>query len=188
MRWLLTKVTQVCTIIEILRVLTTLNNRWCVVLHDEPLGHPREISPYGVMTGIRGPGAADRSILGLASRLPGVAPGFLRRRLYRLNSRGPNAWRAGSPGRGRHPFEADEAAHVVDEVRHSDFAPRARTMSSAPMPFFLWLRCKFSESKRRNAREHEAGSCSENCIPGFGRPVVFGESELAELASQIWTV
>ena len=30
-----------------------------------------------------------------------------------------------SPGRGRHPFEADEAAHVVDEVRHSDFASRA---------------------------------------------------------------
>src|ERR1700737_1965266 len=27
--------------------------------------------------------------------------------------------------RGRHPFEVDEAAHVVDEVRHSDFASRA---------------------------------------------------------------
>src|ERR1700730_3382620 len=37
----------------------------------------------------------------------------------------PTPWRAGSPGRGRHPFEADEAAHVVDEVRHSDFASRA---------------------------------------------------------------
>jgi hypothetical protein len=33
--------------------------------------------------------------------------------------------RAGSPGRGRHPFKTNEAAHVVDEVRHSDFAPRA---------------------------------------------------------------
>ncbi len=37
----------------------------------------------------------------------------------------PNAWRARSPGRGRHSFKTNEAAHVVDEVRHSDFAPRA---------------------------------------------------------------
>ena len=37
----------------------------------------------------------------------------------------PNAWRAGSPGRGRHPCKTNEAAHVIDEVRHSDFASRA---------------------------------------------------------------
>ena len=30
-----------------------------------------------------------------------------------------------SSGRGPHPFKANEAAHIVDEVRHSDFAPRA---------------------------------------------------------------
>ena len=53
-----------------------------------------------------------------------MPPGFWEVTLrHSLTCRHP--WRAGSPGRGRHPFEADEAAHVVDEVRHSDFASRA---------------------------------------------------------------
>src|ERR1700716_2884376 len=78
---------------------------------------PRKISPYGVMTGVRVRSAVDRSILGLSSRLPEVAGSVQLTR--------PNAWRAGSTDRGRHPFKANEAAHVVDEVRHSDFAPRA---------------------------------------------------------------
>ena len=46
----------------------------------------------------------------------------------------PALGRAGSPGRGRHPFEADEAAHVVDEVRHSDLAPRANDADGAHDP------------------------------------------------------
>jgi hypothetical protein len=37
---------------------------------------PRKISTYGLMTGVRDPGAADRSILDLSSRLS-VAPVFL---------------------------------------------------------------------------------------------------------------
>jgi hypothetical protein len=31
----------------------------------------------------------------------------------------------------RHLFEIDEAAHVVDEVRHSDLAPRANDADNA---------------------------------------------------------
>src|ERR1700720_4768034 len=75
------------------------------------------------MTGVRVRSAVDRSILGLSSRLPEVAGSAQLTR--------PNAWRAGSPGRGRHPFKANEAAHVVDEVRHSDFAPRANDADGA---------------------------------------------------------
>jgi hypothetical protein len=37
----------------------------------------RKISTYGLMTGVRGRGAADRSILELSSRLSEVAPVFL---------------------------------------------------------------------------------------------------------------
>jgi len=37
-------------------------------------------------------------------------------------------------GRGRHPFEADEAAHVINEVRHSDLAPRANDTDGAHDP------------------------------------------------------
>jgi hypothetical protein len=60
------------------------------------------------MTGVRVRGAIDRSILGLSP-----------------------AWRVGSPGRGRHPFKTNKAAHVVDEVRHSVFAPRANDADGA---------------------------------------------------------
>jgi hypothetical protein len=48
---------------------------------------------------------------------------------------------AGSPGHLRHPFQNDEASHVVDEVRHSDLTSRANDADgahaiSAPMAFF----------------------------------------------------
>jgi len=42
----------------------------------------------------------------------------------RLNSRDPTRGARVTRPR-RHPFEADEAAHVINEVRHSDLAPRA---------------------------------------------------------------
>src|SRR3979490_1299204 len=76
------------------------------------------------MTGVRVRSAVDRSILGLSSMQPEVAGSAQLTR--------PNAWRAGSPGRGRHPFKTNEAAHVVDEGRHSDFAPRADDADGAP--------------------------------------------------------
>src|SRR6195256_5320110 len=72
------------------------------------------------MTGVRDRSTVDRSILDLSSRQPEVATGFLRWWLDRLNSREPTR---GAPV--RHPCKTNEAAHVVDEVRHSDFAPRA---------------------------------------------------------------
>src|ERR1700682_3383738 len=74
------------------------------------------------MTGVRVRSAVDLSILGLSPRLPEVAIGFSSGGLIGLR---PNAWRAGSPGRGCHPFKTNEASHVVDEVGHSDLAPRA---------------------------------------------------------------
>jgi hypothetical protein len=65
----------------------------------------------------------DRSIHGLSPRLPEVATGFSGGGLIGLTA--TQRVGAGSPGRGRHPFKTNEAAHVVDEVRHSDFVPRA---------------------------------------------------------------
>src|ERR1700720_2502289 len=38
---------------------------------------------------------------------------------------------AGSSGYLRHPFQNDEASHVVDEVRHSDLASRANDADGA---------------------------------------------------------
>jgi hypothetical protein len=63
-----------------------------------------------------------------------VAAGFLGGDFYATRSPCRHPWRAGLPGCGRHPFEADEAAHVVDEVRHSDFAPRADDADEAGIP------------------------------------------------------
>jgi len=91
---------------------------------------PRKISPYGVMTGVRVPSTVDRLILGLSSSLPEVATGFSGGGLIG-STHATNAWRAGSPSRGRHSFEADEAAHVINEVRHSDFAPRTHDADGA---------------------------------------------------------
>jgi hypothetical protein len=85
------------------------------------------------MTGVRVRSAGDRSILGLSSRLPEVATGFSGVDLIG-SAHATNAWRAGSPGRGRHPFKTYEAAHVVDEIRHSDFAPRADDADGAHDP------------------------------------------------------
>ena len=91
------------------------------------------MSTYGVMTGIRVRCEADRLILLASHRLPEVAPGFSGGGFN--GSRTPNAWRAGSRGRGRRrPFEADEAAHVVDEVRHADLAARANYTDGAHHP------------------------------------------------------
>src|ERR1700730_4151905 len=45
-----------------------------------------------------------------------------------LPVRSPDRW---CRRRGRHPFKTNEAAHVVDEVRHSDFAPRANDADGA---------------------------------------------------------
>ena len=43
----------------------------------------------------------------------------------------PKRMTRGSPGCSRHPFEADEATHVVGEVSHSDLAPRANDADGA---------------------------------------------------------
>src|SRR6202047_5593284 len=54
--------------------------------------------------------------------------------LDRLNSRDRTRGAPVHPARGRHPFKTYEAAHVVDEVRHSDFAPRADDADGAHDP------------------------------------------------------
>jgi len=51
----------------------------------------------------------------------------------RLNSRDPTRGAPVTRPR-RHPFEADEAAHVINEVRHSDLAPRANNADGAHDP------------------------------------------------------
>jgi hypothetical protein len=79
------------------------------------------------MTGVRVRSAVGRSILAE------VATGFSGVGLIG-STHATNAWRAGSPGRGRHPFKTYEAAHVVDEIRHSDFAPRADDADGAHDP------------------------------------------------------
>ena len=84
------------------------------------------------MTGVRICGAVDRSILGVSSRLPGDYR-CLRWRRDRLTHATQRVARRVT-GRDGHPFEADEAAHVVDEVRHSDFAPRADDADGAHVP------------------------------------------------------
>jgi hypothetical protein len=76
------------------------------------------------MTGVRVCSVVDRSIHGLSPRRPEVATGFSGGGLIGLTA----TQRVGAPvhlAAARHPFKTNEAAHVVDEVRHSDFAPRA---------------------------------------------------------------
>jgi len=86
-----------------------------------------------MVTGVRVRSAADRLILGFLSRLPEVTPISQAAALSaQLMPSKRVACRL--PGGGRHPFETNEAAHVVDEVP-------ARTMpmvriSLAPIPFF----------------------------------------------------
>src|SRR3977135_4042696 len=82
------------------------------------------------MTGVRVRSEVDRSILGLSSRLPEVATGFSGVGLIGSTHATQRVARR-LTRRGRHPFEA---AHVVDEVRHSDFAPRADDADGAHDP------------------------------------------------------
>ena len=75
------------------------------------------------MTGVRVRSAVDRSILGLSSRLPEVATGFSGVGLIG-STHATQCVARRFTDRGRHLFKTYEAAHVVGEVRHSDFAPR----------------------------------------------------------------
>jgi len=81
----------------------------------------------------------DRSILGPSSWLPDVATGFAGGGVIGSTHATQRVARRVTR-RDRHPFEADEAAHVINEVRHSDLAPRANNADvrtiPAPMPFF----------------------------------------------------